>query len=85
MKNIPTNLRLPESLHTKLAHAAESMDLPIADVARQALALGIRDLELIGFNVEKVLHEAVIEARKTAPGGPQLLPTAERHRAQKKA
>jgi hypothetical protein len=90
MSNIPVNIRVPQSLHDKIATAADHMDLPQADVIRQALALGVRDLELIGYDVEKCLHEFVIETRKrlagTDPGlGPQIVPNPPPETRQKKA
>ena len=65
MSTIPTQVRLPENLHSRLVAAAEKMSLPISDVIRQAIALGIQDLALVNFDVDKVLHEAVLEARRT--------------------
>jgi hypothetical protein len=60
---IPINIRVPESLHAKLQKTAEAMDLPIADVVRHAIALGISDLELIGPDLDRVLHAAVLQLR----------------------
>ena len=63
MSTHPINIRLPEHLHSKASEAAKKMDLPLADVLRQAISLGIQDLALVGFDLDKVIHDAVIAAR----------------------
>lgn len=65
MSTHPTNIRLPDQLYTKACDAAKRMDLPLADLLRQAIALGIQDLALVDFNLDKVIHEAVIAARRS--------------------
>ena len=63
MSTHPTNIRLPQHLYSKACEAAEKMNLPIADVLRQAIALGIEDLSLVDFDLDKVIHNAVMQAR----------------------
>jgi hypothetical protein len=63
MSTHPTNIRLPEHLYSKACEAAEKMNLPIADVLRQAISLGIQDLALVDYDLDKVIHEAVMKAK----------------------
>lgn len=57
------NIRMPQHLHGKVQEAAKQMELPIADVVRYAIGLGLKDLELLGFDIDKVMHDAVLAAR----------------------
>jgi predicted DNA-binding protein len=66
MSTRPTNIRLPEHLYSKACVASEKMSLPIADVLRQAIALGIQDLALVDYDIDKVIHDAVMKAKESA-------------------
>ena len=63
MSNKPISIRLPDHLHSKALEAAIKMDMPLADVLRQCVSLGLKDLALLGYDLESVLHLAVQKAR----------------------
>jgi hypothetical protein len=69
MSTHPTNIRLPEHLYSKACEAAEKMNLPIADVLRQAIALGIQDLAMVDYDLDKVIHDAVMKAKDAIRNG----------------
>jgi hypothetical protein len=50
------------------------MDLPLADVIRQCLALGIQDLAIVGFDVDAVIHAAVLKARELVQRTSEMQP-----------
>jgi len=57
--NKPINLRLPETLDQRVDKAANKTGLPKADIIRTALAAGIRDLELINYDIEGAIHDRI--------------------------
>jgi hypothetical protein len=63
MSTIPTNIRMPERLHALAVQAADRMDIPIADVLRLAIAFGLKDIELLNFNVDDPLYKAVLKRK----------------------
>ena len=69
MSTKPTNIRLPEHLYSKACEASEKMNLPIADVLRQAIALGMQDLALVDYDIDRVIHDAVMKAKDAIRNG----------------
>ena len=69
MSTKPTNIRLPEHLYSKACEASEKMNLPIADVLRQAIALGMQDLAMVDFDIDRVIHDAVMKAKDAIRNG----------------
>ena len=81
----PKNIRLDEKMDARLHHAADQTGLPLADVMRMALALGLKDLELMKYDIDGAIYDRVMhEKSKTSPPLAGL-PGAEREQLEKQA
>jgi hypothetical protein len=67
----PLNIRVDDQMDALIASAAEKTGLPRADVMRHALGLGLRDLELIDFDILGAIHDRV-QARKESCTVPMI-------------
>lgn len=65
-QNTPTTIRIPNQIYAKASEAAEKMGLPLADVLRQSIALGLHDLALVNYDVDQIIYNAVLQARSEA-------------------
>jgi len=64
MATKPTNIRIDPRTDEKIDEAVRISGLPKADVIRQALALGLRGLESIGFDMDGAIYEKVARTKE---------------------
>lgn len=66
MKGTPTNVRLTDLIHRKIAEAAKKSGMPTADILRHSIALGLRQIESCGGDLNDLLYKAVEQAQPEA-------------------
>jgi hypothetical protein len=85
-KSIIITLRVPEALAAKIAEAVKASGRDQADILRDAVSLGMSDLEMIGFDPLQVAREQVNHMKKNpANSGLASLPHPENAPVKKKA
>lgn len=60
MSTKPISIRLDEKLDARLHHAVQESKLPLADVMRLALSMGLKDLALIDYDIDGAIHDRVL-------------------------
>ena len=65
MSTKPINIRIDPATDSKLDEAARISGLPKADIMRFALAVGLKDLEAIGFDITAAIHAQVATVKTT--------------------
>lgn len=76
MSTKPINIRIDPTTDGKLDEASRLSGLPKADIMRFALSVGLRDLELIGYDITTAIHNQVNAAKQPAPDAVGKLVTA---------
>ena len=69
MSTKPTSIRIDEATDAKLDEASKLSGLPKADIMRFALAVGLKDLELIGYDVTAAIHTQVLTTKQARQEG----------------
>ena len=75
----PINIRIDDSMDARVDRAAEKSGLPKADVMRTALSLGLKDLELMDYDIEGAIFDRVQKVKS------QSLPDSAKDRKAKHA
>lgn len=69
---IRTQLYLPEQLHSKLIHLAQSLDKSLAEVVREFLEVSIKRVERVDYSGKSAIRNLI---QIEAVGGPADLST----------
>lgn len=67
MSTKPTSIRIDPATDAKLDDASRLSGLPKADIMRWALSVGLKDLELINYDVTAAIHAHVAAAKQSPP------------------
>jgi len=81
----PINIRLDDKLDSRLHHAVNESGLPLADVMRMALSIGLKDLELMNFDIEGAIYDRVMKEKAKIPKPLASVPNSERNPRKKQA
>lgn len=70
----PKNIRLDEKMDAKLHQAVKDSGMPLADIMRVALSLGLKDLELMNYDIDGAIYDRVMleKAKLKQSEHPQL-------------
>lgn len=66
MKGTPTNVRLTDAIHRKIAETAKNSGVSTADILRHSIALGLRQIEAAGGDLNDLLYKAIEQAQPEA-------------------
>lgn len=60
----PINIRITPAIDSKIREATEKTGIPQADVMRMAIALGLKDLEMIGYDIDGAIFDRVQKSKE---------------------
>lgn len=76
MNSKPINIRVTPALNAKIQFATEKSGFPQADVMRTALALGMKYLELMDFDIDGAIFDRAQKAKELQANQLESLPDA---------
>lgn len=72
----PINIRITPSLNAKIQFATGKSGFPQADIMRTALALGMKYLELMDFDIDGAIFDRAQKAKEAESNHLKSLPDA---------